>query len=63
MAAMLPTEFADLEPFAAKWSLPTDGCGDCEDYVLLKRKMLIDGLEYDGTTFKDWGRVLLSHSR
>ena len=25
-----------------KWSLPTDGYGDCEDYVLLKRKMLID---------------------
>jgi len=25
-----------------KWSMPTDGSGDCEDYVLLKRKMLID---------------------
>jgi predicted transglutaminase-like cysteine proteinase len=25
-----------------KWSLPTDGYGDCEDYVLLKRKMLVD---------------------
>lgn len=25
-----------------KWSFPTDGYGDCEDYVLLKRKMLID---------------------
>jgi predicted transglutaminase-like cysteine proteinase len=25
-----------------EWSLPTDGYGDCEDYVLLKRKMLID---------------------
>jgi predicted transglutaminase-like cysteine proteinase len=25
-----------------KWSLPTDGYGDCEDYVLMKRKMLID---------------------
>jgi predicted transglutaminase-like cysteine proteinase len=24
-----------------KWSYPTDGHGDCEDYVLLKRKMLI----------------------
>ena len=22
--SMLPTEFADLEPFAAKWSLPTE---------------------------------------
>jgi predicted transglutaminase-like cysteine proteinase len=25
-----------------KWSLPSDGYGDCEDYVLLKRKILID---------------------
>ena len=25
-----------------RWSLPADGYGDCEDYVLLKRKMLID---------------------
>ena len=25
-----------------KWSYPTDGYGDCEDYVLLKRKMLMD---------------------
>ena len=25
-----------------KWSLPTDGYGDCEDYVLMKRKMLMD---------------------
>lgn len=25
-----------------KWSYPSDGYGDCEDYVLLKRKMLID---------------------
>jgi predicted transglutaminase-like cysteine proteinase len=25
-----------------KWSLPTDGYGDCEDYVLLKQKMLVD---------------------
>ncbi|MGD0851090.1 transglutaminase-like cysteine peptidase [Bradyrhizobium sp.] len=25
-----------------KWSIPTDGYGDCEDYVLLKRKLLID---------------------
>ncbi|MFL6817626.1 MAG: transglutaminase-like cysteine peptidase [Bradyrhizobium sp.] len=35
----------DLEHWGVieKWSLPTDGYGDCEDYVLLKRKMLIDG--------------------
>jgi len=25
-----------------RWSYPTDGYGDCEDYVLLKRKMLMD---------------------
>ena len=25
-----------------KWSYPTDGYGDCEDYVLQKRKILID---------------------
>ena len=24
-----------------KWSYPEDGYGDCEDYVLLKRKMLM----------------------
>jgi predicted transglutaminase-like cysteine proteinase len=24
-----------------RWDLPTDGFGDCEDYVLLKRKLLI----------------------
>ena len=26
---------------AEKWSCPDDGYGDCEDYVLLKRSMLI----------------------
>lgn len=25
-----------------RWDLPTDGYGDCEDYVLLKRKLLIE---------------------
>jgi predicted transglutaminase-like cysteine proteinase len=25
-----------------KWSYPDDGYGDCEDYVLLKRRLLID---------------------
>lgn len=24
------------------WDIPTDGKGDCEDYVLLKRKMLVE---------------------
>jgi predicted transglutaminase-like cysteine proteinase len=40
----------DIEPVtdidhwgvAEKWSYPTDGKGDCEDYVLEKRKRLID---------------------
>lgn len=34
----------DLEHWGVveKWSYPTDGYGDCEEYVLLKRKMLID---------------------
>ena len=34
----------DLEHWglAEKWSYPDDGYGDCEDYVLLKRRMLTD---------------------
>jgi predicted transglutaminase-like cysteine proteinase len=33
----------DLEHYGTpeKWAYPNDGYGDCEDYVLLKRKMLI----------------------
>jgi predicted transglutaminase-like cysteine proteinase len=33
----------DLEHWGVveKWSYPDDGYGDCEDYVLLKRKMLL----------------------
>src|SRR5450759_4549027 len=33
----------DLEHWGVveKWSYPDDGYGDCEDYVLLKRKMLM----------------------
>jgi predicted transglutaminase-like cysteine proteinase len=33
----------DLEHWgvAERWSYPDDGYGDCEDYVLLKRRMLI----------------------
>jgi predicted transglutaminase-like cysteine proteinase len=33
----------DLEHWGAvdRWSYPDDGYGDCEDYVLLKRRMLI----------------------
>ncbi len=34
----------DLDHFGVveKWSYPTDGYGDCEDYVLLKRRMLME---------------------
>jgi predicted transglutaminase-like cysteine proteinase len=34
---------SDLEHWgvAERWSYPDDGYGDCEDYVLLKRRMLI----------------------
>lgn len=34
----------DMEHFGVieKWTLPTDGYGDCEDYALLKQKMLIE---------------------
>jgi predicted transglutaminase-like cysteine proteinase len=34
----------DAEHWGAieKWSYPTDGYGDCEDYALQKRRMLID---------------------
>jgi predicted transglutaminase-like cysteine proteinase len=33
----------DMEHWGAveRWGYPTDGYGDCEDYVLLKRRMLI----------------------
>src|SRR6202167_2699488 len=44
-----------------KWSLPTDGYGDCEDYVLMKRKLLIDAGWPRGADRQDrQGRV---HSR
>jgi predicted transglutaminase-like cysteine proteinase len=35
---------SDLEHWGVleKWSYPTDGMGDCEDYVLEKRKRLMD---------------------
>jgi len=40
--AVMP--MTDMEHWGVveKWSLPTDGYGDCEDYALLKRKMLTD---------------------
>jgi predicted transglutaminase-like cysteine proteinase len=34
----------DLDHYGVveKWTYPDDGYGDCEDYVLLKRRILID---------------------
>jgi predicted transglutaminase-like cysteine proteinase len=34
----------DLDHYGVieKWAYPSDGYGDCEDYVLLKRRMLMD---------------------
>jgi predicted transglutaminase-like cysteine proteinase len=37
-------EMTDLEQYGREdvWTLPTSGRGDCEDFALLKRKMLIE---------------------
>lgn len=37
-------EMTDLEQYGHEdvWTLPTSGRGDCEDFALLKRKMLIE---------------------
>jgi predicted transglutaminase-like cysteine proteinase len=40
--AIAPVTDMDQWGVAERWSYPTTGMGDCEDYVLLKRKMLID---------------------
>ena len=40
-AAVKPMTDMDHWGVIEKWSLPADGYGDCEDYVLQKRKMLI----------------------
>jgi predicted transglutaminase-like cysteine proteinase len=37
-----PKSDADHWNVVDRWDLPTDGFGDCEDYALLKRKILID---------------------
>lgn len=37
-----PVEDYALHKRVEWWSYPTDGAGDCEDYVLLKRKLLIE---------------------
>jgi len=38
------TEVSDLEQYGQNdvWTLPTSGKGDCEDFALLKRKILAD---------------------
>jgi predicted transglutaminase-like cysteine proteinase len=40
--SIAPVTDMDQWGVAERWSYPTTGMGDCEDYVLLKRKMLID---------------------
>src|SRR4051812_24245887 len=37
-------EVSDLEQYGREdvWALPTSGKGDCEDFALLKRKMLME---------------------
>jgi predicted transglutaminase-like cysteine proteinase len=37
-----PKSDADHWNVVDRWDLPTDGFGDCEDYALLKRKILIE---------------------
>jgi predicted transglutaminase-like cysteine proteinase len=38
------SEVSDLEQYGREdvWTLPTSGKGDCEDFALLKRKLLVD---------------------
>jgi predicted transglutaminase-like cysteine proteinase len=41
-AAVRPMTDIDLYGVADYWDYPTSGYGDCEDYQLLKRKLLVD---------------------
>ena len=41
-AAIEPATDQDHWHVADRWDYPTDGKGDCEDYVLLKRKVLME---------------------
>nr|WP_166952562.1 transglutaminase-like cysteine peptidase [Pseudochelatococcus lubricantis] len=41
-AAVSPLSDEDHWGVAESWDLPDDGYGDCEDYVLMKRKLLHD---------------------
>jgi hypothetical protein len=38
------TEMADIDHYGQQdlWSLPEDGKGDCEDFAMLKRKLLLE---------------------
>ncbi len=40
-SSVRPATDAEIYKRAEYWTLPKNGVGDCEDYVLLKRKMLI----------------------
>lgn len=40
-ASIAPMTDQDHWGLADKWDIPTDGYGDCEDYQLLKRKLLV----------------------
>ena len=40
-ASIQPRSDMDHWNVLDRWDLPTDGYGDCEDYVLLKRKLLL----------------------
>ena len=41
-AAIEPVTDMDHWGVADRWDFPSDGKGDCEDYVLLKRKILVE---------------------
>lgn len=41
-AAIEPVTDMDHWGVPDRWDLPSDGRGDCEDYVLLKRKLLVE---------------------
>ena len=41
-ATVTPMTDADHWGIADRWDLPTDGIGDCEDFQLLKRKLLAE---------------------
>ncbi len=40
--SVAPVSDMDLWGVVDQWDYPTDGKGDCEDYALLKRRMLMD---------------------